>query len=208
MAFNPKDHLRKISGNDYLDVKWRVMWFREVQATGRIDTELVNLDPLLVKATVYNSEGLQLATGHGGANAGSKRVVWSGREFEKAETAAIGRALAHAGYGTQFTDNDSDYLADSPVEQTGPRKPTPKPDPLQQDAADLGAAVTGVNGTEFPQGFITALTNKAAEEFGIDAKKAKDGILRHIADDNITPGMNLTMALDFLKEQAAAKKAA
>lgn len=46
-------------------------------------------------------------------------------------TAAIGRALAHAGYGTQFAGNeidDTDHLADSPVERKSPTNSNSKPE--------------------------------------------------------------------------------
>lgn len=117
--FNPKDHLIDLRGKKYLPVNMRLVWFREDYPGGSIQTEVMNYDPLVVRASVYNNEGALLATGHGSANIqqGAK-VVWSGREIEKAETAAIGRALGHAGFGTQFDndDDDLDNLADSPVD--------------------------------------------------------------------------------------------
>jgi hypothetical protein len=113
--FNPKDHLIDLRGKQYLPVAARLLWFREAQPLGKIDSEVVETSPLIIKATIYNGDGKPIASGLGSANADGKRVVWSGREVEKAETAAIGRALAHAGYGTQFTaDDDADYLADTP----------------------------------------------------------------------------------------------
>lgn len=121
--FDPKEHMTNLKGKDYLDVKWRLVWFREDHPKGQVLTELVNLSPLIYKATVIDKDGGVLATGHGSAVA-KQGAVWAGREVEKAETAAIGRALGHAGYGTQFTDEDEgDYLADSPVDQ---RPATPK----------------------------------------------------------------------------------
>jgi hypothetical protein len=147
--FDPKPYLIKLGGKDYLQVAYRVQWFRTEHPAGRIETDVVNMEPLLVKAAVYDADGHMLATGHGGADAGARKVVWSGREFEKAETAAIGRALAHAGYGTQFTGEDEgEHLADSPLEhpaQNGRtfKKAVPpplpgKPDALVQEGEALG----------------------------------------------------------------------
>lgn len=116
--FDAKQHLIKMGSRMYLETKWRLVWFREEHPHGCITTEIVSLDPVLIKATVYNSEGAVLATAHAGA-VDTGKAVWSGRVVEKAETGAIGRALGHAGFGTQFTDDDeveSGHLADSPID--------------------------------------------------------------------------------------------
>ena len=104
-GFDPKKHLIQLKGKWYLETKYRIQWFREDHPRGCISTEIVSYDPMMVKATVYDGEGAVLATAH--ATAVDKgNAVWSGRGLEKSETAAIGRALAHAGYGTQFAGVD------------------------------------------------------------------------------------------------------
>jgi hypothetical protein len=119
--FNPKDHILNMKGKDYLEVKWRLVWFKEENSKGSITTEILNTSPVLAKATIL-IDGVIVATGHGSATP-KGTAVWSGREIEKAETAAIGRALAHAGYGTQFTDEDeTDNIVDSPVEKVVPNE--------------------------------------------------------------------------------------
>lgn len=141
MAFNAKEHLIQMPGkdgktNDYLEVKWRLVWLREDHPNWGIETELLEYGAVaIVKATVKDETGRVIATGHGTAKTGGN-AKWAGREPEKAETAAIGRALAHAGIGTQFIDDETegegDHIADSPVErkQKGnaqPKNQTQKP---------------------------------------------------------------------------------
>lgn len=117
MAFNPNNHLTDLRGKQYLEVAWRLVWFRDKHPQGQIITNMVSAEPLVMRCEIFVL-GVLVATGHGTANAGGRKVVWSGREIEKAETAAIGRALAAAGFGTQFSgefdDAQDDHLADSP----------------------------------------------------------------------------------------------
>ena len=111
--FDPKSKIMKMQGKDYLPVNWRIVWFREEHPKGSITTEVVGEG--LIKATVIDGEGRILATGHGTPK---MQGVAKSRPFEGAETAAIGRAMAHAGYGTQFTDEDEgEHLADAPIER-------------------------------------------------------------------------------------------
>lgn len=117
--FNPQQHMTNLKGKDYLEVKWRLVWFRDEHPQGSITTEVVQCDPVIViRAQVHNADGVIMASGIGSCVPASGKV-YAGREFEKAETAAIGRALAHAGFGTQFSDDDDDlvHLADAPIER-------------------------------------------------------------------------------------------
>lgn len=127
MPFDPKKHLTKLQGKDYLEVKWRLVWFRETHPAGAITTELVAMDPnVIVKATISTADGI-LSTGYGSAAAAGKGP-WTGRAIEKAETAAIGRALGVAGFGTQFdADDETDNIVDSPVQPPAPVAPPPAP---------------------------------------------------------------------------------
>ena len=124
--FDPKQHVMNMKGKDYLEVKWRIVWFREEHPHGSITTELANVDPVVMKATVSTVDGAILGTGFGTPKT---QGIAKSRPFEGAETAAIGRALASAGYGTQFTGEDEgEHLADAPVE---------KPKTLRGAYADL-----------------------------------------------------------------------
>lgn len=110
--------LLDLKGKPYLQVAHRIVWFREENPDGVIFTEMVNLseNKAVVKATIQqirNNAYITLATAH-------KSETEDGfPDFvEKAETGAIGRALALCGYGTQFEPalDEEDRLADAPVE--------------------------------------------------------------------------------------------
>ena len=129
--FNPTDHLMKLKGKDYLPVAWRLVWFREQHPNGIIDTEPLQLTDTyaVFQATVtaVGEDGTVLGRATG-TKAQSKQGF---ADFiEKAETGAIGRALAALGFGTQFDPEleEGERLADSPVERpNAPQKATQPP---------------------------------------------------------------------------------
>ena len=116
MAFSPDQHLRNLKGQQYLDVKWRLMWLREEHPQARISTEMVHLDTDQ-KLAVFKAEvsipDKGSATGFGSETERDFPQGW----VEKAETKAIGRALAALGFGTQFALelDEGDRVVDSPV---------------------------------------------------------------------------------------------
>lgn len=124
MAFNPNDHMMKLKGKDYLQVAWRLVWFREDHPDWSIDAALLEADAehAIFKATISDENGVQKSSGHGSE---SKRDF--GDYLEKAETKAVGRALAMLGYGTQFAADELDEgerIVDSPIDRT--RKAAPE----------------------------------------------------------------------------------
>ena len=132
-AFNPNDHLMKVRGGaDYLEVKWRLVWFRADHPDGIIETELIREDEksALFKATVRTPDLVDTdgtiyrggsATGYGSETVGDFKDF-----IEKAETKAIGRALAALGYGTQFApDMDDGSANDRPVDAPVQRQDAP-----------------------------------------------------------------------------------
>jgi hypothetical protein len=139
MSFDPSKHLRKLGGKDYLEVKFRIQWFREDHPDGYINTELVDHD-------LENGFCLTKATaGWPGGGESSDYGSETKKDFidyiEKANTKAIGRALGSLGYGTQFCDDfdfasgakgDAVKVVDSPVER--PQKAEEK---VEQKAGDL-----------------------------------------------------------------------
>lgn len=112
-GFDPTKHLRNVKGNNYLDVKWRIMWFRSEHPTASIVTEVKDVPgEYAVAKAVIAVDGKTVSTAH------KRQVKDSFFDYlEKAETGAIGRALANFGYGTQFTSEDeSGHIVDAPVE--------------------------------------------------------------------------------------------
>lgn len=147
--FNPNDHIMQIPNkggkSDYLPVQWRLVWFRELCPQGTIETQEIMVDIATEfegEAYVWNQEKkrsekiIKRAPGY----ARFRAIVHDGKggfatatktekgvdfaEFvEKAETGAVGRALAMLGYGTQFAEvelSEDERIVDAPVE----RKPT------------------------------------------------------------------------------------
>lgn len=141
---------KRDDAKDYLPVAWRLVWFREQCPQGTIETEIVHLD--LDRETeeetfVWNSEkrrseksvktarGIAVVRavvrdGKGGIATGTKmeKAASFSDWLEKAETGAIGRALAALGYGTQFApDLDEEHrIVDAPVERSGQNEPAPQ----------------------------------------------------------------------------------
>lgn len=112
--FNPQEHLMDLKGKKYLQVMWRLVWFRQDKPNWCIDTKLEQLtdNHAVFSAKILDENGMQKASGYGSEG------IKDFRDFiEKAETKAIGRALAMLGYGTQFAPelDEGDRIVDSPV---------------------------------------------------------------------------------------------
>jgi hypothetical protein len=101
---------------DYLPVAARIAWFRKEHALWSIITEVEQLadKAVVMKTTIKDMFGTVIATAR-------KKETEAGFPdyIEKAETGAIGRALAMCGYGTLQAPefDEQDRLADAPVEK-------------------------------------------------------------------------------------------
>ncbi|MGE5618139.1 MAG: hypothetical protein ACM3US_02650 [Sphingomonadaceae bacterium] len=142
--FDPGKYLRKLGGKDYLEVKWRLLWLRTEHPDAAVHTELVKLE-----------DGFALFRARVAIPGGGESTGWGSETrqdffdyIEKAETKALGRALAALGYGTQFCE-DFDFAAgsagnahvvDSPVDlsqTTGSGQQPQRPTPLPQSTSSL-----------------------------------------------------------------------
>ena len=175
-AFEPAKHLVNLNGRgEYLEVKWRLVWLRTEHPEAQIETELVRLqdDEAVFKARV-SIPGGGSATGWGSESVGDFRDF-----VEKAETKAIGRALAALGYGTQFCQ-DHEFGQETPAGRGGQMRIVDAPVDLaagrgrrqiaeaQASAMQAAAGDTGSqHATERQVKFIRAI----AREAGLDEQE-------------------------------------
>lgn len=127
-GFNPADFARTMPQKDggeslFLEVKYRILWFRLHRPNGKIETEVLSVtdQAAVVRCRVYTDKDDAPERFIAQACAQRFRTAdeFGDRFLEIAETAAIGRALASAGYGTQFcAPNDllSGVIPDAPVQ--------------------------------------------------------------------------------------------
>jgi hypothetical protein len=187
--FNPNEHLRTLTrrkkikdatgehwiseNHVYLDVKWRLIWFRNIFPEGYIQTVEAEVNDKFarIEATAFDKDPAQ-----GGKKLGMGRRLVYACDFhdyvEKAETQAIGRALAVAGFGTQFCEefDEDDILADSPVQ-------------LKQDKHSAPPATLTISATSAPPAVSQPATPEKAhtnamppgKEQGKSAKEAVAG---------------------------------
>jgi hypothetical protein len=153
-SFDASRYLRKLNGKDYLEVKWRLLWLRTEHPEAVVSTELVKHESglALFRARVSLPEGGE-ATGWG-SETSSDFLDY----IEKAETKALGRALAALGYGTQFCE-DFDFSAEAVA-----REPVPVVDaPV---AAPAGSARVREARATAPQ--VKAIYSIARSRRGLD----------------------------------------
>lgn len=127
-GFDPSALLRRLTSDNgeeqfYLDVKYRKLWFRLKYPQGKITKHIVKLenDYAIIESKVYLDRNDPEEAYVSSAMAQRWRKdddIYGMRYVETAETAAVGRALADAGFGIQFSepgeDQDSSPV-DSPV---------------------------------------------------------------------------------------------
>lgn len=108
-----------LRGKDYIQVAYRLVWFREEHPGWGIETEIVSHDDKksIARASIKNESGRIIAQA-------TKQEDTAGFKdhLEKAETGAVGRALALIGFGTQFAPDldEADRIVDSPLAKGNP----------------------------------------------------------------------------------------
>jgi hypothetical protein len=179
MPFEPSQYMRKLSRSqkrkgkngqeewftvesDYLDVKWRLVWLREVAPDAVVTTDCIERTDTfaLFRAAVT------LPTGGHATGWGSETKADFGDFIEKAETKALGRALAALGFGTQHAAelDEGGSIADAPVE--------PKAKPATSAAA--GAPISPLPSTNLATHGVMYEQAKGRENPPAQAPKAPE----------------------------------
>lgn len=169
--------LLNLRGREYLEVKYRLVWFREEHPDWAIETELLSVtqDSAYARAVIKDDQGRVIATSH-------KFETKKGFPdfIEKAETGAIGRALALIGFGTQFCADELDEgerIVDAPVDRASYNEasfdePVVNEDRGSKDPADyqisFGKKYKGMKLRDIPrgelEGYIEWLEDNAAKK--------------------------------------------
>jgi hypothetical protein len=177
--FEPARYLTRVNGSDYLEVKWRLVWLRDQHPDATVETELIshNENTAVFRARVA-IPGAGSSTGWGSETAGDFRDY-----LEKAETKALGRALAALGFGTQFCP-DFEFgaavgrVVDAPVKVANQSRSSAPAS--RQDAASVAAIGPDQPATQRQLRYLqavareagldgSALDERAMQEFGVQA---------------------------------------
>lgn len=174
--FNPADHMMTLQRKSYLPVAARVVWFREqfpAESGWCVNTMLVD-GGYEKKFAVYRCEitdpqGRLVASGHN-----VEEVKGFGDFMQKAETGAIGRAMAALGFGTMAAlEEGADNVVDSPVERR-PGKPVdevPMGYPCEVCNAEVDYQLAGASRRAF-NGRVFCVTHGREMKEGMKAQGA------------------------------------
>lgn len=186
-------HMMTLPGGLYLKVPGRYLLFRQDHPLGRVETKpyLIDLERgiAIFTASVYTVEGQLLATATGSETLRGFPAGW----IEKAETVAAGRALATAGYGTQFATADfhgqEDAARDAGVDEgklaDAPVAPAKRPAPLVLGSDERKAAIQALNDAKNRLGLTRPQVEEAAEALfrlkpgEMDAQQLRD-LVEHL----------------------------
>lgn len=165
--FNPAEHIMPIKNKqgktDYLPVQWRLVWANEQCLELDIRTKSVEIDlerEMEVETYAWNNDTrrsekiVKRAKGFAKVEVEVTAVLKDGRKrhaegvktesavnfadfVEKAQTGALGRALAMIGFGTQFVGDEFDErerIVDAPVDPQTQRKLAATPSEQEKKA--------------------------------------------------------------------------
>lgn len=194
-GFAPAEFTRSLPNDDgstslYMDVKYRLLWFRLHCPNGKANPEIIHIDDkcAVVCCKIYRdrTDPADQYIGKGYAQRFRSDEKYGDRFLEIAETAALGRALAAAGYGTQFcgaSDLLTNVMADSPVDlgvkpdgkqsqpteaPKGAQAPQPTPKPEKQQRVTTIEKPKASPKPSTVEDYLNSMTIEEAEKVVID----------------------------------------
>ena len=203
-GFEPKDYLREEKTEDgvsfYLDTKYRLLWFRLMYPQGKLVKipKALNKEYATFEVRVYTDKNDAdenfLANGFASRYKDDANEKFGLNFVESAETAALGRALKDAGFGTQFCDialpNDQ-TIVDAGVHISFDLGDGTLPNPDED-----GAPVEEGGGTE--TGKTTGTEEKAATITKPEEKPKEEKVV--LTADMPVEELLKKMTVDFAKE--------
>lgn len=202
--FDPARFLTRVNGSDYLEVKWRLVWLRDQHPDAVVETELMShADNLAVFRAHVTLPGGGAATGWGTESAGDFRDY-----LEKAETKALGRALAALGFGTQFCP-DFEFgaavgrVVDSPVKAARAARPAATGD--RNEPAAVSAIGPDQPATQRQMRYLQAIAREAGlDAAALDARAEQEfGVQAHALSRR-----DASTLIDLIQAQPAGAKLA
>lgn len=200
--------LLNLRGKEYLEVKYRLVWFREDHPDWSIETELMSVTDVsaYARAIIRDELGRIIATSH---------KFESTKGFpdfiEKAETGAIGRALALIGYGTQFCADEldeGDRIVDAPAkpvmvrhgrgqqQATAAAKPAQLDEPSNEEEEQSGTSSDPGTAGDYTINFGRKYKGKKLKEI---PRSEVESYIDWLENSALRPGTALSEQLKFLK---------
>ena len=202
--FDPARFLTRVNGSEYLEVKWRLVWLRDRHSDATVETELVShLDSTAIFRAHVQIPGGGSATGWGSEAAGDFRDY-----LEKAETKAIGRALAALGFGTQFCPDHefgaaNGRVVDSPIKPARSTRAGAAGE--RQEPVAVAAIGPDQAATQRQLRYLQAV----AREAGLDGAALDERAMQEFGVQAVALSRRDASALiDLIQEQSAGSKLA
>lgn len=186
--------LLNLRGKDYLEVKYRLVWFREDHPDWAIETELISVTDVsaYAKATIRDDSGRIIATSHK-----FERIQGFPDFIEKSETGAIGRALALVGYGTQFCADELDEgsrIVDAPATPVKTRRNEKADETNQEEPASVAAA------SPEPGDYMITFGRKYKGKKLKEVPRSEiEGYLKWLETSDVQPGTPMAKQVEYLK---------